>query len=136
MSIVLDPYARLSFLTQSSVTEKKEKSLCPTWDQTLIFEELEIYGDPRAIEENPPEVMIELFDYDKFVSTIMFFIIFCVINLLTRLKQDIVETSFGYCKPTFILEREIFSRFARAVIVNIYRREPSPFHLVVITTLV
>lgn len=69
MSIVLDPYARLSFLTQSSVTEKKEKSLCPTWDQTLIFEELEIYGDPRAIEENPPEVMIELFDYDKFVST-------------------------------------------------------------------
>lgn len=67
--IVLDPYARVSFLTQSSVTEKKEKSLCPTWDQTLIFEELEIYGDPRAIEENPPEVMIELFDYDKFVST-------------------------------------------------------------------
>lgn len=69
MSIVLDPYARVSFLTQSSVTEKKEKSLCPTWDQTLIFEELEIYGEPRAIEENPPEVMIELFDYDKFVST-------------------------------------------------------------------
>ncbi|XP_065924822.1 myoferlin isoform X7 [Magallana gigas] len=63
-----DPYARVSFLTQSSVTEKKEKSLCPTWDQTLIFEELEIYGDPRAIEENPPEVMIELFDYDKFGS--------------------------------------------------------------------
>lgn len=96
MSIVLDPYARLSFLTQSSVTEKKEKSLCPTWDQTLIFEELEIYGDPRAIEENPPEVMIELFDYDKFVSTTMFFIIFFVMNVLTRLEQYIVETSFGY----------------------------------------
>nr|XP_022342080.1 myoferlin-like isoform X4 [Crassostrea virginica] len=63
-----DPYARISFLTQSSVTEKKLKSLCPTWDQTLIFEELEIYGDPRAIEENPPEVMVELFDFDKFGS--------------------------------------------------------------------
>ena len=35
----------------------------------MIFEELEIYGDPRAIEENPPEVMVELFDFDKFVST-------------------------------------------------------------------
>lgn len=57
-------------------------------------------------------------------------------NLLTRLEQDIVETSFGYRKPTFILEREIFPRFARALIVNISRREPSPFHLVVITTLV
>lgn len=86
MSIVLDPYARLSFLTQSSVTEKKEKSLCPTWDQTLIFEELEIYGDPRAIEENPPEVMIELFDYDKFVSTIMFFIIFLCHKFVNKIK--------------------------------------------------
>ncbi|XP_061186440.1 myoferlin-like isoform X8 [Saccostrea echinata] len=63
-----DPYARISFLTQSSVTERMEKSLCPTWDQTLIFEEIEIYGDPQALEENPPEVVIEVFDYDKFGS--------------------------------------------------------------------
>jgi hypothetical protein len=63
-----DPYARLSFLTQSSVTEKMMKSLCPTWDQTLIFEEIEVYGDPQAIAENPPEVVIEIFDFDKFVS--------------------------------------------------------------------
>ncbi|XP_062590633.1 dysferlin-like [Saccostrea cucullata] len=65
---ISDPYARISFLTQSSVTERMEKSLCPTWDQTLIFEEIEIYGDPQALEENPPEVVIEIFDYDKFGS--------------------------------------------------------------------
>ncbi|XP_056005341.1 myoferlin-like isoform X17 [Ostrea edulis] len=63
-----DPYARISFLTQSSMTEKMMKSLCPTWDQTLIFEEIEIYGDPQSIAENPPEVVVEIFDFDKFGS--------------------------------------------------------------------
>ncbi|KAK3095803.1 hypothetical protein FSP39_019399 [Pinctada imbricata] len=63
-----DPYARLSFLTQSASTEKIHKSLCPTWDQTLIFEEMEIYGDPRVLEETPPEIFVEIFDFDKFGS--------------------------------------------------------------------
>lgn len=136
MLIVLDSYVRLFFLTQSLVTEKKEKFFCLIWDQILIFEELEIYGDFRVIEENFSEVMIELFDYDKFVSIIMFFIIFCVMNLLIKLEQDIVEILFGYRKLIFILEREIFLRFARVVIVNIYRREFSFFYLVVIIILV
>lgn len=136
MLIVLDSYVRLFFLTQSLVTEKKEKFFCLIWDQILIFEELEIYGDFRVIEENFSEVMIELFDYDKFVSIIMFFIIFCVMNLLIKLEQDIVEILFGYRKLIFILEREIFLRFARVVIMNIYRREFSFFYLVVIIILV
>lgn len=136
MLIVLDSYVRLFFLTQSLVTEKKEKFFCLIWDQILIFEELEIYGDFRVIEENFSEVMIELFDYDKFVSIIMFFIIFCVMNLLIKLEQDIVEILFGYRKLIFVLEREIFLRFVRVVIVNIYRREFSFFYLVVIIILV
>lgn len=61
-----DPYARCCFTTQSMVTEQIHKSLCPTWDQTLIFEEIEIYGDPRILEQQPPEVMVEIFDYDTF----------------------------------------------------------------------
>ncbi|KAL4231637.1 hypothetical protein ACF0H5_009217 [Mactra antiquata] len=61
-----DPFARVSFLTQSMRTENIKKSLCPTWDQTLIFEEIEIHGDPRTIEAQPPEIFIELFDHDTF----------------------------------------------------------------------
>lgn len=50
------------------VTEQVKKSLCPCWDQTLIFEEVDIYGDPRGIEAQPPNICIEIFDHDKFVS--------------------------------------------------------------------
>lgn len=50
------------------VTEKVQKTLCPTWDQTLIFGEIEIYGNPKGMESNPPDIYIEIFDHDTFVS--------------------------------------------------------------------
>ncbi|CAH1784691.1 unnamed protein product [Owenia fusiformis] len=61
-----DPFARICFLNQSDVTEKIMKTLCPTWDQTLIFEQVAIHGDPEVIAKNPPEIVIELFDHDNF----------------------------------------------------------------------
>ncbi|OWK58154.1 Myoferlin [Lonchura striata] len=60
-----DPYAHVSFLHQSKTTEIIHSTLNPTWDQTLIFNEIEIYGDPQSIAENPPNVVIELFDSDQ-----------------------------------------------------------------------
>ncbi|XP_025096654.1 myoferlin-like isoform X4 [Pomacea canaliculata] len=61
-----DPFAQVCFLTQSMVTEKVQKTLCPTWDQTLIFGEIEIYGNPKGMESNPPDIYIEIFDHDTF----------------------------------------------------------------------
>jgi len=46
------------------------ETLCPTWDQTLVFEEVEFYGNPTMLAESPPIVVVELFDYDTVVSTI------------------------------------------------------------------
>lgn len=37
------------------------------WDQTLIFEDIEIFGDPQTIERNPPNVVFELYDSDQVV---------------------------------------------------------------------
>ena len=69
--VIPDPFARVIFLNQSDATEKLEKTLCPTWDQTLMFEEIEIHGQPESIMEKPPKVVIEIFDYDNFVSVKM-----------------------------------------------------------------
>ena len=57
-------------MTQSMVTERMPKTLCPTWDQTLIFGDIEIHGKPRNLERHPPDVYIELFDHDTFVSCV------------------------------------------------------------------
>lgn len=67
---ISDPYAHVSFLHQSKTTEIIHSTLNPTWDQTLIFNEIEIYGDPQSIAQNPPNVVIELFDSDQVVGEI------------------------------------------------------------------
>ncbi|XP_075072230.1 myoferlin isoform X2 [Mixophyes fleayi] len=60
-----DPYAHVSFLHRSKTTEIITATLNPSWDQTLIFNEVEIYGDPQAVAQNPPNVVIEIFDSDQ-----------------------------------------------------------------------
>ena len=58
---------RVSFVTQSQVSEIVHHTLCPTWDQTLIFENVCIYGSPEITEKSPPRVVLELFDRDPVV---------------------------------------------------------------------
>ncbi|XP_033881790.3 myoferlin isoform X3 [Acipenser ruthenus] len=60
-----DPYAHVSFLHLSKTTETIPATLNPTWDQTLIFNTVEIYGDPQSVAQNPPNVVFELFDKDQ-----------------------------------------------------------------------
>uniref|UniRef100_A0A3Q2Z126 Myoferlin n=1 Tax=Hippocampus comes TaxID=109280 RepID=A0A3Q2Z126_HIPCM len=59
------PYAHVSFLHLSKTTEKLRATLNPTWDQTLIFNHVEIYGDPQALAQHPPDVVIEFYDHDQ-----------------------------------------------------------------------
>lgn len=68
LRIFSDPYARVVFGTQSQVTEILTTTICPTWDQTLIFENVQIYGSIDKVARYPPEVIIELFDKDPVVS--------------------------------------------------------------------
>ncbi|XP_028657297.1 dysferlin isoform X3 [Erpetoichthys calabaricus] len=61
-----DPYAIVSFLHQSQKTVTIRSTLNPTWDQTLIFYEIEIFGDPQANEQNPPNIVVEIYDQDTY----------------------------------------------------------------------
>lgn len=47
------------------MTETLTQTLCPTWDQTLIFKEVDIFDNRKDLEKNPPNVVMEIFDYDK-----------------------------------------------------------------------
>uniref|UniRef100_A0A674AYD1 Myoferlin n=1 Tax=Salmo trutta TaxID=8032 RepID=A0A674AYD1_SALTR len=60
-----DPYAHVSFLHMSKTTETMKATLNPTWDQTLIFQDVEIYGDPQNIAHYPPDVVLEFYDKDQ-----------------------------------------------------------------------
>uniref|UniRef100_A0A673AA28 Myoferlin n=1 Tax=Sphaeramia orbicularis TaxID=375764 RepID=A0A673AA28_9TELE len=68
-----DPYAHISFLHVSKTTEKLQATLNPTWDQTLIFNDVQIYGDPQSIASRPPDVVMEFYDHDQVVGCDRFF---------------------------------------------------------------
>nr|XP_060643362.1 fer-1-like protein 5 [Anolis sagrei ordinatus] len=59
-----DPVAHISFVHTSQCTKTVHGTLHPLWDQTLIFDNILIYGDPRATEEDPPVVAVEIVDAD------------------------------------------------------------------------
>ncbi|KAM9193801.1 dysferlin isoform 6-T6 [Mergus octosetaceus] len=61
-----DPYAIVSFLHQSQKTVVMKNTLNPTWDQTLIFYEIEIFGDPQKVSDSPPNIVVEIYDHDTY----------------------------------------------------------------------
>ncbi|XP_067038375.1 myoferlin-like isoform X1 [Acropora muricata] len=79
-----DAYARVVFGKQSAVTEVLTQSLCPTWDQTLIFDEIEIHECVENVAKNPPSVVVELFDRDSVGKD--GFLGRCIMSPLVRLK--------------------------------------------------
>lgn len=44
------------------------ETLCPTWDQLLVFDNVELYGEAGELRDDPPIIVIELYDQDTVVS--------------------------------------------------------------------
>uniref|UniRef100_A0A673K2C1 Otoferlin-like n=1 Tax=Sinocyclocheilus rhinocerous TaxID=307959 RepID=A0A673K2C1_9TELE len=59
-----DPFARVFFSTHSQVTEILNETLCPTWDQLLVFDNVELYGEAGELRDDPPIIVIEIYDQD------------------------------------------------------------------------
>ncbi|XP_046585626.1 otoferlin-like isoform X5 [Haliotis rubra] len=60
-----DPFARIAFADQSACTQVIEETLSPTWDEMLIIKEVEVYGLMEEIVDDPPTIVVEIFDQDK-----------------------------------------------------------------------
>ncbi|XP_078145831.1 otoferlin [Centroberyx gerrardi] len=59
-----DPFARVFFSTHSQVTEVLSETLCPTWDQLLVFDDVELYGEASELRDDPPIIVVEIYDQD------------------------------------------------------------------------
>lgn len=87
-------------------------TLNPTWDQTLIFSDIEIYGDPRAVAERPPEVVLEFYDHDQVVSIYLHVYI-------TFMHQNILDT-----RSCHMLEQGKDELLGRSVCVPLVKLNP------------
>ncbi|XP_074784448.1 fer-1-like protein 5 [Athene noctua] len=60
-----DPVAHVSFVHVSQSTRVLPGTLDPLWDQTLLFHRVLLYGHPRGVWDDPPAVVVEIFDQDR-----------------------------------------------------------------------
>ena len=49
------------------VPQVLNETLCPTWDQMLVFDNLELYGEAHELRDDPPIIVIEIYDQDTMV---------------------------------------------------------------------
>lgn len=56
----------LGFLLAQVLSE----TLCPTWDQLLVFENVELFGEATELRDDPPIIVIELYDQDTVVRDV------------------------------------------------------------------
>ncbi|XP_057656510.1 otoferlin-like isoform X1 [Diorhabda carinulata] len=96
-----DPFARIIAGEFSKTTQVIDETLSPTWDELLIFEEILIYGDGDEIKNDPPPIIIEIFDQDKVGKSE--FIGRTLAKPNVKLKED------AYCKPKFPPSLEWFT---------------------------
>ncbi|GAB1285850.1 Fer-1-like protein 4 [Apodemus speciosus] len=61
-----DPFARVLISTQCQTTRVLEQTLSPLWDELLVFDQLIVDGRREHLREEPPLVVINVFDYNKF----------------------------------------------------------------------
>ncbi|XP_041511848.1 fer-1-like protein 5 [Microtus oregoni] len=60
-----EPFIRVVFLNHSLCTQTLQSSAAPTWSQTLIFQHLLLFENPKDTRENPPLVVLELWQHDS-----------------------------------------------------------------------
>uniref|UniRef100_A0A671Z110 Fer-1 like family member 6 n=1 Tax=Sparus aurata TaxID=8175 RepID=A0A671Z110_SPAAU len=59
-----DPFARVTYLSHSQTTNVISQTLSPTWNQCLLMSSLLLSGDLQHIEQEPPRILIEVYDDD------------------------------------------------------------------------
>ncbi|XP_070831835.1 fer-1-like protein 6 [Chaetodon trifascialis] len=59
-----DPFARVTYLSHSQTTNVISQTLSPTWNQCLLMSHLLLGGDLQHIQQEPPRILIEVYDDD------------------------------------------------------------------------
>ncbi|KAM4693754.1 otoferlin [Discoglossus pictus] len=95
-----DPFARVFFNTQSQCTEVLNETLCPTWDQLLVFDNVELYGEANEMRDDPPIIVIEVYDQDTVGKA----------DFMGRTfaKPVVKMSDEGYCPPRFPPQLEYY----------------------------
>ncbi|XP_056404371.1 fer-1-like protein 4 [Hyla sarda] len=61
-----DPFAKIVFGNLVQTTQVINETLAPKWNELLIYDNLLIDGNKEALKSDPPNIIINIYDQDKF----------------------------------------------------------------------
>ncbi|MEQ2191519.1 hypothetical protein XENOCAPTIV_029909, partial [Xenoophorus captivus] len=53
-----------NFQAYLCVLQVLNETLCPTWDQLLVFDDVELFGEASELRDDPPIIVVEFYDQD------------------------------------------------------------------------
>ncbi|XP_047438117.1 fer-1-like protein 4 [Mugil cephalus] len=59
-----DPFAKVVFSTQCQVTRMLSDTLSPAWCECLVFDRVLLEGSREELQQDPPLIIINIYDYD------------------------------------------------------------------------
>ena len=68
--VCTDPYGKVSFANHSKTTKVQKETISPIWNQTIVLNDVVLFGDPESAHKFIPSVTVEFFDKDWIVSYI------------------------------------------------------------------
>nr|XP_057911615.1 fer-1-like protein 4 isoform X1 [Doryrhamphus excisus] len=63
-----DPFAKVLFSTQCQLTKVSLDTLSPAWSECLLFDRVLLEGTMADLQQDPPLVIIHIYDYDALGS--------------------------------------------------------------------
>ncbi|KAK3536663.1 hypothetical protein QTP86_015460, partial [Hemibagrus guttatus] len=63
-----DPFIKVVFSTQCQVTQIMEDTLSPTWCELLLYDQILMEGSKDDFRDDPPVIIINIYDYNKLGS--------------------------------------------------------------------
>ncbi|XP_071369375.1 fer-1-like protein 4, partial [Centroberyx affinis] len=63
-----DPFAKVLFSTQCQVTQVVSDTLSPAWCECLLFDRVLLEGTREELQQDPPLIIVSIYDYDTMGS--------------------------------------------------------------------
>lgn len=61
-----DPFAKVSINNQSVFSKTIDNTVNPTWNEALCIPQVYLYGNLEDLINDPPEVIVDIYDEDPF----------------------------------------------------------------------